>query len=89
MEELNIKDKVIEEGAELVAQESGKSFDIKKLAIGIGIAVVTGVGAGLYKNRKRFNEFSANRLRKKGYVVITPEEMDDVEEIETSIEPID
>lgn len=89
MEEMNINENIVEEGAELIAtQESGKPFGIVAIAIGIGTAVVTGVGAYIYKNRKRFSEYSANRLRKKGYVVITPEEMEEVEEIETSIDPI-
>ena len=61
------------EVAEMQDEETGgKGF------LGIAIAtVIAGVGVFLYKRSKKAEERKIEKLRKKGYVIYTPEEVED------------
>ena len=56
-------------------EESGISLG--KLALGVGL-VAGGIGILCYKFKDKFEEHQVKKLKKKGYVVIKPEDEDDV-----------
>lgn len=50
--------------------------NLGKLVVGAAIVGVGAVAAIIYKNRDKFEQKKIAKLRKKGYVVVTPEELD-------------
>lgn len=60
-------------------EESGISLG--KLALGVGL-VAGGIGILCYKFKGKFEEHQVKKLKKKGYVVIKPEDEDDIFEDE-------
>lgn len=67
-------------------EESGISLG--KLALGVGL-VAGGIGILCYKFKGKFEEHQVKKLKKKGYVVIKPEDEDDVIEDADYIENIE
>lgn len=55
-------------------EESGISLG--KLALGVGL-VAGGIGILCYKFKDKFEEHQVKKLKKKGYVVIKPEDEDE------------
>lgn len=60
-------------------EESG--IGLGKLALGVGL-VAGGIGILCYKFKGKFEEHQVKKLKKKGYVVIKPEDEDDIFEDE-------
>ena len=56
-------------------EESGISLG--KLALGVGL-VAGGIGILCYKFKDKFEEHQVKKLKKKGYVVIKPEDEDNI-----------
>ena len=56
-------------------EESGISLG--KLALGVGL-VAGGIGFLCYKFKGKFEEHQVKKLKNKGYVVIKPEDEDDI-----------
>ena len=56
-------------------EESGISLG--KLALGVGL-VAGGIGILCYKFKGKFEEHQVKKLKKKGYVVIKPEDEDNI-----------
>lgn len=67
------------------SEESGISLG--KLALGVGL--VAGVGILCYKFKDKFEEHQVKKLKKKGYVVIKPEDEEDILEDADCIEDIE
>ena len=67
-------------------EESGISLG--KLALGVGL-VAGGIGILCYKFKDKFEEHQVKKLKKKGYVVIKPEDEDDIFEADDCIEDIE
>ena len=67
-------------------EESGISLG--KLALGVGL-VAGGIGILCYKFKGKFEEHQVKKLKKKGYVVIKPEDEDDIFEDADYIEDIE
>ena len=67
-------------------EESGISLG--KLALGVGL-VAGGIGILCYKFKGKFEEHQVKKLKKKGYVVIKPEDEDDIFEDDDCIEDIE
>ena len=67
-------------------EESGISLG--KLALGVGL-VAGGIGFLCYKFKGKFEEHQVKKLKKKGYVVIKPEDEDDIFEDDDCIEDIE
>ena len=67
-------------------EESGISLG--KLALGVGL-VAGGIGFLCYKFKGKFEEHQVKKLKNKGYVVIKPEDEDDIFEDADYIEDIE
>ena len=67
-------------------EESGISLG--KLALGVGL-VAGGIGFLCYKFKGKFEEHQVKKLKNKGYVVIKPEDEDDIFEDADCIEDIE
>ena len=67
-------------------EESG--IGLGKLALGVGL-VAGGIGILCYKFKGKFEEHQVKKLKKKGYVVIKPEDEDDIFEDADYIEDIE
>lgn len=67
-------------------EESGISLG--KLALGVGL-VAGGIGILCYKFKGKFEEHQVKKLKNKGYVVIKPEDEDDIFEDADYIEDIE
>lgn len=67
-------------------EESGISLG--KLALGVGL-VAGGIGILCYKFKGKFEEHQVKKLKKKGYVVIKPEDEEDILEDADYIEDIE
>lgn len=67
-------------------EESGISLG--KLALGVGL-VAGGIGFLCYKFKGKFEEHQVKKLKNKGYVVIKPEDEDDIFEDDDCIEDIE
>ena len=67
-------------------EESG--IGLGKLALGIGL-VAGGIGFLCYKYKGKFEEHQVKKLKKKGYVVIKPEDEDDIFEDDDCVEDIE
>ena len=67
-------------------EESGISLG--KLALGVGL-VAGGIGILCYKFKDKFEEHQVKKLKKKGYVVIKPEDEEDIFEDTDSIEDVE
>ena len=67
-------------------EESGISLG--KLALGVGL-VAGGIGILCYKLKGKIEEHQVKKLKKKGYVVIKPEDEDDIFEDDDCIEDIE
>ena len=67
-------------------EESG--IGLGKLALGVGL-VAGGIGILCYKFKDKFEEHQVKKLKKKGYVVIKPEDEDDIFEDADYIEDIE
>ena len=67
-------------------EESGISLG--KLALGVGL-VAGGIGILCYKFKGKFEEHQVKKLKNKGYVVIKPEDEDDIFEDDDCIEDIE
>ena len=68
-------------------EESGISLG--KLALGVGL-VAGGIGFLCYKFKGKFEEHQVKKLKNKGYVVIKPEDEDDIfEDDDFDIEDIE
>ena len=67
-------------------EESGISLG--KLALGVGL-VAGGIGILCYKFKDKFEEHQVKKLKNKGYVVIKPEDEDDIFEDDDCIEDIE
>ena len=67
-------------------EESG--IGLGKLALGVGL-VAGGIGILCYKFKGKFEEHQVKKLKKKGYVVIKPEDEDDIFEDDDCIEDIE
>lgn len=82
MEEIrneNVND--IEEIEEVEAAPEGSGVvEVAAIIVGAVVAVGAGVGALVYKNRGKIDEWRINRLRKKGYVISKIEEAEYVED---------
>ena len=67
-------------------EESGISLG--KLALGVGL-VAGGIGILCYKFKGKFEEHQVKKLKNKGYVVIKPEDEDDIFEDDDCVEDIE
>ena len=67
-------------------EESG--IGLGKLALGVGL-VAGGIGFLCYKYKGKFEEHQVKKLKKKGYVVIKPEDEDDIFEDDDCVEDIE
>ena len=67
-------------------EESGISLG--KLALGVGL-VAGGIGFLCYKFKGKFEEHQVKKLKNKGYVVIKPEDEEDIFEDDDCIEDIE
>ena len=67
-------------------EESG--IGLGKLALGVGL-VAGGIGFLCYKFKGKFEEHQVKKLKNKGYVVIKPEDEDDIFEDADYIEDIE
>ena len=67
-------------------EESGISLG--KLALGVGL-VAGGIGILCYKFKGKFEEHQVKKLKNKGYVVIKPEDEEDIFEDSDYIEDIE
>lgn len=67
-------------------EESGISLG--KLALGVGL-VAGGIGILCYKFKGKFEEHQVKKLKNKGYVVIKPEDEEDIFEDADCIEDIE
>lgn len=67
-------------------EESGISLG--KLALGVGL-VAGGIGILCYKFKGKFEEHQVKKLKNKGYVVIKPEDEEDIFEDADYIEDIE
>ena len=67
-------------------EESGISLG--KLALGVGL-VAGGIGFLCYRYKGKFEEHQVKKLKNKGYVVIKPEDEDDIFEDADYIEDIE
>ena len=67
-------------------EESG--IGLGKLALGVGL-VAGGIGFLCYKFKGKFEEHQVKKLKKKGYVVIKPEDEEDSFEDADCIEDIE
>ena len=67
-------------------EESGISLG--KLALGVGL-VAGGIGFLCYKFKGKFEEHQVKKLKNKGYVVIKPEDEEDIFEDADCIEDIE
>ena len=67
-------------------EESGISLG--KLALGVGL-VAGGIGILCYKFKGKFEEHQVKKLKKKGYVVIKPEDEEDIFEDADCVEDIE
>ena len=67
-------------------EESGISLG--KLALGVGL-VAGGIGILCYKFKDKFEEHQVKKLKKKGYVVIKPEDEDDIFDDDDCVEDIE
>ena len=67
-------------------EESGISLG--KLALGVGL-VAGGIAILCYKFKRKFEEHQVKKLKKKGYVVIKPEDEDDIFEDDDCIEDVE
>ena len=67
-------------------EESGISLG--KLALGVGL-VAGGIGILCYKFKDKFEEHQVKKLKKKGYVVIKPEDEEDIFEDADCIEDVE
>ena len=67
-------------------EESGISLG--KLALGVGL-VAGGIGFLCYKFKGKFEEHQVKKLKNKGYVVIKPEDEEDIFEDADYIEDIE
>ena len=67
-------------------EESGISLG--KLALGVGL-VAGGIGILCYKFKGKFEEHQVKKLKNKGYVVIKPEDEEDIFEDDDCIEDIE
>lgn len=67
-----------------VVEECGDNQNEGKSLIGLAIgAVVVGVGIFLYKRSKKAEKRRVEKLRKKGYVIYEPNELDESKSEET------
>ena len=67
-------------------EESGISLG--KLALGVGL-VAGGIGILCYKFKGKFEEHQVKKLKNKGYVVIKPEDEEDIFEDADCIEDVE
>ena len=67
-------------------EESGISLG--KLALGVGL-VAGGIGFLCYKFKGKFEEHQVKKLKNKGYVVIKPEDEEDIFEDADCIEDVE
>ena len=67
-------------------EESG--IGLGKLALGVGL-VAGGIGILCYKFKGKFEEHQVKKLKKKGYVVIKPEDEEDIFEDADCVEDIE
>ena len=67
-------------------EESGISLG--KLALGVGL-VAGGIGFLCYKFKGKFEEHQVKKLKNKGYVVIKPEDEEDIFEDTDCIEDVE
>ena len=67
-------------------EESGISLG--KLALGVGL-VAGGIGFLCYKFKGKFEEHQVKKLKNKGYVVIKPEDEEDIFEDDDCIKDIE
>ena len=67
-------------------EESGISLG--KLALGVGL-VAGGIGILCYKFKDKFEEHQVKKLKNKGYVVIKPEDEEDIFEDADCIEDVE
>ena len=67
-------------------EESG--IGLGKLVLGVGL-VAGGIGILCYKFKDKFEEHQVKKLKKKGYVVIKPEDEDDIFEDNDCIKDIE
>ena len=68
------------------SEESG--IGLGKLALGVGL-VAGGIGILCYKFKGKFEEHQVKKLKNKGYVVIKPEDEEDIFEDDDCIEDIE
>ena len=67
-------------------EESGISLG--KLALGVGL-VAGGIGILCYKFKGKFEEHQVKKLKNKGYVVIKPEDEEDIFEDDDCVEDVE
>ena len=67
-------------------EESG--IGLGKLALGVGL-VAGGIGFLCYKFKGKFEDHQVKKLKKKGYVVIKPEDEEDIFEDADCIEDVE
>ena len=88
-ENVNVND--IEEIEEVEAAPEGSGvIEVAAIVVGAVVAVGAGIGALIYKNREKIDEWRINKLRKKGYMIskiedykcVDIEDSDEVEEAE-------
>lgn len=85
MEDVMVNENVVEEvmeNCEVNPSTSGHGA-IGLIIAGVGLAVVSGIGFLVYKNRHRIEERKVASLKKKGYVVY---KSDDTTEINVDFE---
>lgn len=73
--ENEIMDEVMDENEEVrVIPEETANDGLVKIVVGVGLIVVAGVGALVYKNRGKLDEWRIKKLEKKGYRIYKPVE---------------
>ena len=77
----NVGIEEVEEVMDIVPEENSSNGIIGKIAVGIGIAALAGIGVFVYKNKEKLRERRIAKLEKEGYMVTKLEEPTD-EEIE-------
>ena len=88
-ENVNVNDIDEIEEIELAPEGSGV-IEVAAIVVGAVVAVGAGIGALIYKNREKIDEWRINKLRKKGYMIskieddncVDIEDSDEVEEAE-------
>ena len=64
------------------APEGSGVVEVAAIIVGAVVTVGAGIGAIVYKNKDKIDEWRINRLRKKGYTIYKNEDVVEVEEEE-------